>query len=335
MRQIDHCAPLKRPHGVPTVASVAASCLAFLFFTGPARAQLEGYFQFEPPYVNSPMGVPLAGQDGWYTVGPPGGGEWKVYSNGNNVLGVPNNTAGLTGFAGVVIDPNAPGFPEPVAIQRNQQFGLDLYFTIDIMVDHTGPAPKSRDIGRISFEPEEFSASLALIPTWVDPGNPTEWTLDVVHYTTEGEQERSSVTVPSLYPQAGLWYEIHIVAVMDTREIKSIGVIRKPDGLVLPGPFIDWYLGPWPALPNAVRVVANANAQHGTTLAFDNVFFGGSLFICYNDCDRNGPLDFFDFLCFLNLYHAGDPYADCDGSGTHDFFDFICFQNMFASGCGP
>jgi hypothetical protein len=54
---------------------------------------------------------------------------------------------------------------------------------------------------------------------------------------------------------------------------------------------------------------------------------------CYPDCDDNGVLDFFDFLCFQNAFLAGDPYADCDGNGTLDFFDFLCFQNAFLAGC--
>jgi trimeric autotransporter adhesin len=54
---------------------------------------------------------------------------------------------------------------------------------------------------------------------------------------------------------------------------------------------------------------------------------------CYPDCDGDGQLDFFDFLCFQNSFLAGDPYADCDGSGQLDFFDFLCFQNEFLAGC--
>jgi hypothetical protein len=54
---------------------------------------------------------------------------------------------------------------------------------------------------------------------------------------------------------------------------------------------------------------------------------------CYADCDGSGSLDFFDFLCFQNLFAAGAAAADCDESGTLDFFDFLCFQNAFAAGC--
>lgn len=54
---------------------------------------------------------------------------------------------------------------------------------------------------------------------------------------------------------------------------------------------------------------------------------------CAADCDGDGELSFFDFLCFQNLFAAGDPEADCDGDGGLSFFDFLCFQDAFAAGC--
>ncbi|MFG0284325.1 MAG: GC-type dockerin domain-anchored protein, partial [Phycisphaerales bacterium JB039] len=54
---------------------------------------------------------------------------------------------------------------------------------------------------------------------------------------------------------------------------------------------------------------------------------------CYADCDGDGILDLFDFLCFQNAFATADPYADCDGDGLFDIFDFLCFQNAFGVGC--
>ncbi len=54
---------------------------------------------------------------------------------------------------------------------------------------------------------------------------------------------------------------------------------------------------------------------------------------CPADCDADGTLTFFDFLCFQNRFAAADPAADCDADGTLTFFDFLCFQNAFAAGC--
>ena len=62
--------------------------------------------------------------------------------------------------------------------------------------------------------------------------------------------------------------------------------------------------------------------------------------VCFPDCELStgyGVLDVFDFLCFLNRFDAGYPYAcDCDtttGAGVCDVLDFICFGNAFVAGC--
>ncbi len=61
--------------------------------------------------------------------------------------------------------------------------------------------------------------------------------------------------------------------------------------------------------------------------------WGGCTF-CYADCDANGVLDIFDFLCFQNSFVAGEPYACiCDPNPACDIFDFLCFQNAFVAGC--
>ena len=57
---------------------------------------------------------------------------------------------------------------------------------------------------------------------------------------------------------------------------------------------------------------------------------------CYADCDSNGVLDIFDFLCFQNSFVNGEPYAcDCviTPAPVCDIFDFLCFQNAFVAGC--
>ncbi|MFG0283092.1 MAG: hypothetical protein ACF8R7_01600 [Phycisphaerales bacterium JB039] len=54
---------------------------------------------------------------------------------------------------------------------------------------------------------------------------------------------------------------------------------------------------------------------------------------CAADCDGDGELTFFDFLCFQNLFAFGDTRADCDRDASLTFFDFLCFQNAFAAGC--
>ncbi len=95
----------------------------------------------------------------------------------------------------------------------------------------------------------------------------------------------------------------------------NFGVLE--DGSTLPAPDGDW----------VPMTIFNPTEKEW---AFE---IEGDPVACYADCDSSGELDFFDFLCFQNLFGATDPASDCDGSGTLDFFDFLCFQNAFAAGC--
>lgn len=55
----------------------------------------------------------------------------------------------------------------------------------------------------------------------------------------------------------------------------------------------------------------------------------------FPDCDRSGSLDFRDFVCFVQKYAVGDPYANCDGSlqsPALNVADFACFVRSFAAG---
>jgi trimeric autotransporter adhesin len=81
-------------------------------------------------------------------------------------------------------------------------------------------------------------------------------------------------------------------------------------------------------------VIGGRFTEVGAGIASHNIArLIGCLPVCYADCDGDGALDFFDFLCFQNAFLAGEPYADCDGNGVLDFFDFLCFQNEFLAGC--
>jgi hypothetical protein len=108
-------------------------------------------------------------------------------------------------------------------------------------------------------------------------------------------------------------------------------------------------LEPAAAIASFDRNEANAHASfalgNGVIMATHSLWAGnphngvraqGQMFDlnrCYADCDGSGGLDFFDFLCFQNLFATADLRADCDESGSLDFFDFLCFQSAFAAGC--
>lgn len=54
---------------------------------------------------------------------------------------------------------------------------------------------------------------------------------------------------------------------------------------------------------------------------------------CYPDCENDGDLDIFDYLCFLGEYANQSAYADCEGDGDWDVFDYLCFLGQYANGC--
>ncbi|MBL9030581.1 MAG: hypothetical protein JNM80_02600 [Phycisphaerae bacterium] len=60
---------------------------------------------------------------------------------------------------------------------------------------------------------------------------------------------------------------------------------------------------------------------------------------CYANCDGSTSVPFLnvnDFVCFNNLFAAGDTRANCDASTNPPVLnvnDFICFNNAFAAGC--
>jgi hypothetical protein len=75
-------------------------------------------------------------------------------------------------------------------------------------------------------------------------------------------------------------------------------------------------------------------------IEIDHIQYGGvppqHFPACYADCDEDGELSFFDFLCYTNAFSAKDPYADCDTTGctfSLDLFDFLCYTNEFNGGC--
>jgi hypothetical protein len=54
---------------------------------------------------------------------------------------------------------------------------------------------------------------------------------------------------------------------------------------------------------------------------------------CPGDWDRDGVIDFNDFLAFLNDFTTARPRADLNADGSVDFNDLLAFLNLFNTGC--
>ncbi len=55
--------------------------------------------------------------------------------------------------------------------------------------------------------------------------------------------------------------------------------------------------------------------------------------VCVADLNRDGVVDFGDYLEFLNLFDATDPRVDLNHDGVVDFGDYLEFLNLFDAGC--
>ncbi len=71
----------------------------------------------------------------------------------------------------------------------------------------------------------------------------------------------------------------------------------------------------------------------GINVAIPFILEGTSGGVCYADCEGDGDVDIFDFLCFQGEYAGKSSYSDCEGDGDWDVFDFLCFQSAYSTGC--
>lgn len=65
----------------------------------------------------------------------------------------------------------------------------------------------------------------------------------------------------------------------------------------------------------------------------DSGFFSPFGPYCPADTDRDGLVDFSDYLGFLNAYESQEPSADLDGDGIVDFIDYLAFVDAYSIGC--
>ena len=54
---------------------------------------------------------------------------------------------------------------------------------------------------------------------------------------------------------------------------------------------------------------------------------------CPADFNRDGTVDFFDYLDFVSAFADEDPTADFNGDAIVDFFDYLDFAQAFGAGC--
>ena len=79
---------------------------------------------------------------------------------------------------------------------------------------------------------------------------------------------------------------------------------------------------------NEISVVAYEESGNSSVTRF-TVFAD----LCSGDFNKDGFLDFFDYLDFVDAYSANAPNADFNSDGSIDFFDYLDFVDAYSVGC--
>lgn len=95
--------------------------------------------------------------------------------------------------------------------------------------------------------------------------------------------------------------------------------------VAFPDPGFQHYTEP----PTMLKELPEQSPDHLYNASFT---VRGKAFL-YADCEDDGDLDIFDFLCFQSAWAAQNPYADCEDDADWDVFDFLCFQDLFTRRC--
>jgi hypothetical protein len=77
----------------------------------------------------------------------------------------------------------------------------------------------------------------------------------------------------------------------------------------------------------------DAGVQTGGTLTFTGGFLQSFTPWCLADFNKDGVVDFFDYLDFVAAFSQGEDIADFNLDGVLDFFDYLDFVSAFSAAC--
>ncbi len=109
--------------------------------------------------------------------------------------------------------------------------------------------------------------------------------------------------------------------------------------LLLTGGSASFFMTPDPAAPgpDSGRVYPSLLICRGDEILRLSLreagFFSPFGPYCAADMDRDGLVDFSDYLNFLNAYDAQEPAADLNDDGLIDFVDYLAFLDSYSLGC--
>lgn len=222
----------------------------------------------------------------------------------------------------------------PMHCYRNKVTGIDLFYeeNPDYPFDSIKFKVWHRD-GPMTFVTEE---SLPRVEGQDDPGTPGTDTLLHRYEVTPFWLTRPNIIKPTTPPGAGhYWFTAYAEgtdAVFEWRT-NALGGYPVKDAMGAfgwhsenqPSPGFEKFR--LPATQFLALEIQNADHLYNTAFTIRGEPYP------YADCEADGDLDVFDFLCFQAAFQAKNAYADCEEDGDLDVYDFTCFMNLYALRC--
>lgn len=267
------------------------------------------------------------------TVGLALGGPLSAMSGGS--LGVLLNTAELDAtFSGLVLDLLGGA---SIALPAEVTLLFDSFRTRAPDSTFIGGFPITLPLGELSLVSLAFTQGEAALAELVPAGEGRYGFVVAISGEVTGVldalgSEFELPPTPIVLPLAGLLEVVGDTLVLTAGTTLEQSVVEEPMTELPPIP-----------LPLPTILPAGSTANTIMNLVLETIAFDlaaevvlearGTVSACAADCDGDGSLTLFDFLCFQNNFALGSDAADCDGDGSLTLFDFLCFQNAFATGC--
>jgi len=253
------------------VKALLAIIAAVLCWGSMALADVNITFE-NPPYTASGPGVPLAGQDGWFT--PPASAGYAAHTYTGNIYNLQPNPTGSQQFTAGI----SPGGTNAARAQRLHNFATADTWTAswDIAAGFSGVPPTQNSLGGFSLQDSGASRFWQTTNSWVNPAAPAAWNAAYRPFDATGIQAPE----PGLFPgpqwqnlQPGRWYRQSTTWSFSTNLIIEVALTDLTTGITTTAHPTGWYLagGATPALPlpTALRFLTAGGA--GNVLGWDNL----------------------------------------------------------------
>ncbi len=251
--------------------------LAVLSWCVSARADFFSDFE-SPAYLGATFGIPLPGQQAWYTPAIAGTNPYNVFTYSGNLYDVATNPFGGSQFAAGVVDPVGFGLGRA---QHDFDWSTNNLWVVQfdrLGLNRPGMAA-ANNLGSFSLQPSGTNIYMQSLYAWTDPNNPgLGYQAQYLWWDAAGVQQ-AFTTPGGMWDNqvANQWYRDRFVIDFATNRILSISITDLSTMASDTFNPTDWYMlggaSPTAPLPTAFRLFTGGSgtANTGNVMAWDNV----------------------------------------------------------------